>query len=261
MAEFERETVYEKARDADVKAQNREDFMKRWFAIALSVGFATALSRMPWIEDERSFLISAPLDWGQINQIMRLFAAGVATLLSWEGYLLSIRGKPLWDGARFYIDVFLVTLYLILLLTSSSSQFWIGIHTFTFLIYILWDFLSIKVHPDQYILSNKEEYTSRRKIYAGVFKGSPDIKHGPIVTLTWPVYLVTLSITYYCFFDTAERSYPVVTILYFGLILFGLWGYRAAKQDETSGLSARILWVLGCSATAVTLAWGVRFIL
>lgn len=59
-AEECRQTAFEKmsrgnmamqtAKQPDKKsliAANREDFMKRWFAIALSVGFATALSNMP----------------------------------------------------------------------------------------------------------------------------------------------------------------------------------------------------------------------
>lgn len=250
--------VKEKPSDAEVKAHNREDFMKRWFAIAVSVGFATALSRMPWIESQSIFLMSLPLDWNQINQIMRLVAAGTATLLSWDGYLLSIRTKPLTDSARFYIDVCLVALYLILLLTSASPNFWIGIHTFAFLIYIIWDFLSIKVHPAAYILNNEENYISRKQIYGGVFRGSIDIYHGPIVTLTWPIYLLALSATYYGLFDAAEKSSPVVTILYFLLTLFGLFGYRAAKQDRTSGLAARILWVLCCSLIAILLAFLVK---
>ncbi len=48
---------------------NREDFMKRWFAIAISVGFATALSNMPWLRDGAIFDQNRPVDWEQIKQV------------------------------------------------------------------------------------------------------------------------------------------------------------------------------------------------
>lgn len=254
MATFECKCDSKQPSDGEVKSHNREDFMKRWFAIALSVGFATALSRMPWIENQLIFMTDRAIDCQQANQVMRLSAAGIATILSWEGYLLSIKTKPLIDAPRFYIDVFLVILYLILLLTSSSPHLWIAIHCFTFFIYIFWDFLSVKVHPSAYVLDEKDFYQSRYKIYLGAITGSKSIYHGLIVTLTWPFYLLTLVVTYYFLFNRLERSLPCVTFLYLALVLYGLYGYRSAKGDRDSGVVLRIQKVLVSSLGAIVLA-------
>lgn len=236
------------------RAENREDFMKRWFAIALSVGFATALSRMPWLTEGRIFRPDLPIDWDQVNQGFRLVVAATATLLSWEGYLASIRSKPLTDGRRFYIDVILVTLYLILLLTSSIPYLWIWIHALTFTIYIFWDFLSIKAFPEQYIINDRGVYDARKKIYLGVLRGDPDIYHGPLVTLVWPIYLATTALCYQFLFDLEEKSSPLVTSLFFVFILYGLIGYREDKGNKMRSACGRLTNVLLASLSVFFLS-------
>lgn len=247
--------------DEKVRAQNREDFMKRWFAIALSVGFATALARMPWVENKLIFMPSLDADWNQINQGLRLCAAGIATLLSWEGYLISIGTKPLIDGGRFYIDVGLVTLYLILLVTSGSQQLWVGIHALAFMVYIFWDFLSIGVYRSTYVLENHDKYLTRTDVYRGILTRNKDIRPGPTVTLVWPIYLVALVSTYYGLFDVDQRADRFVTTLYFVLVLVGLFGYRHSKQDMKSSRNALILRVISYALVAVLAALFVRCVI
>jgi hypothetical protein len=125
--------------------------MKQWFAIALSVGFATALAEMPWLKDGVIFDSTLPVDWTQIEQVARLSVAALATVLSWDGYFLSITNKPIEDGPRFTIDVLLVFLYLFLLLTSKFPYFWLWIHATAFALYIAWDYLSISRHRSAYV--------------------------------------------------------------------------------------------------------------
>jgi hypothetical protein len=102
-------------------AELRHDFMRRWFAIAISVGFASTVVRMAWVQNGT---------WPahpEAEQIARLFVALLATVLSWEGYLTSISEKKLFDFARYLIDILLVFMYLFLLLTSQFPLFWLSI--------------------------------------------------------------------------------------------------------------------------------------
>lgn len=242
------------------KAEIRADFMKRWFAIALSVGFATALSRMPWIEKGLIAKPELPIDYEQINQALRLMAATAATLLSWEGYLNSIRTKPLTDGIRFYIDVLLVTIYLVLLLTSASQHFWIWLHFSTFVIYIFWDFVSIGVHRHAYIISGDVKDFSRRSIYKYTILGNAHVRHGPLVTLIWPIYLLTIAVCYQTIFTVAERGTLPVTALYFSLVVLGLLGYRGDKARLDRSPFKRFLRVVGASLIALFLSLGLDLI-
>ncbi len=209
--------------------------MKRWFAIAISVGFATALSNMPWLRDGAIFDQNRPVDWEQIKQVARLATAAVATIMSWEGYLLSISNKPLGDERRFYIDVFLVFLYLFLLLTSKFPFFWLWIHAAAFGLYCLWDFLSIKEHPQAYTnhLSSEGPYLPRvGEVYRGTIRGDLRIYHGPLVTLIWPIYFVTLPISYQFLLPGEIRERASTTIVYAVLVVYGLLAYRSDKRNR-----------------------------
>jgi hypothetical protein len=215
-----------------VIATNREDFMKRWFAIALSVGFATALANMPWLQFGVIFEPSLPVDWGQIEQLARLFVAAFATVLSWDGYFRSIENKPIEDSARFFIDVFLVFLYLFLLLTSKFSYFWLWIHATAFLFYIAWDFLSIRKYRDAYINPGAAEdfCPSIKAIYIGSLGDDPKIYRGPAVTLMWPVFFWALPLSYQFALTELDRAKPITTFVYAFWVLCGLLAYRHDKK-------------------------------
>jgi hypothetical protein len=81
------------------------------------VGFATTVVNMSWVKAG-----SFP-DYKESEQLARLAVAMLATILSWEGYLLSIQKKPLQDIWRYILDVCLVFIYLFLLLTSKFPHF------------------------------------------------------------------------------------------------------------------------------------------
>lgn len=220
------------SRNKSVVAINREDFMKRWFAIALSVGFATALANMPWLKNGVIFESSLPIDWGQIEQLARLFVAAFATVLSWDGYFRSVENKPIEDGARFSIDVFLVFMYLLLLLTSKFSYFWLWVHATAFLFYMAWDFLSIRKYREAYINSGAPEdfAPSVKDIYVGSLGGDPKVYRGPAVTLMWPVFFWALPISYQFALTELDRTKPITTFLYTLWVLFGLVAYRHDKN-------------------------------
>jgi hypothetical protein len=62
------------------QAKSRADFMKRLFAVAVSVGFASPLTRMGWITNGTA---PSGAEW---QQIVILATALLATIGSWEGY-------------------------------------------------------------------------------------------------------------------------------------------------------------------------------
>ncbi|QZP09130.1 hypothetical protein [Caenibius sp. WL] len=215
-----------------VIAINREDFMKRWFAIALSVGFATALANMPWLKYGVIFEPSLPVDWEQIEQLARLFVAAFATVLSWDGYFRSIENKPIEDSARFFIDVFLVFLYLFLLLTSKFSYFWLWIHATAFLFYVAWDFFSIRKYRDAYINPGAAEdfAPSIKGVYVGSLGDDPQVYRGPAVTLMWPIFFWVLPLSYHFALTELERAKPITTFVYAFWVLCGLVAYRHDKN-------------------------------
>ena len=86
------------------------------------------------------------------NRILELFTALVATLLSWDSYLLSIKEKKLTAFDRFAIDVLLIFIYMFLLITSKYVPILICTVATIFLLYVLWDALSIRDYPDRYKL-------------------------------------------------------------------------------------------------------------
>lgn len=230
-----------KLTDAEEKARSdlakdREDFMKRWFAIAISVGFATALSNMPWLKSKVAPDLDLPIDWDQVKQIARLSIAVIATILSWDGYFKSIKSKPLIDGSRFSIDIFLVFLYLVLLLTSKFGDFWLFIHAIAFFIYCIWDYLSIRIYPREYIRNDpkKEFNPSISDIYIGSVSGSFNVYHGPAVTLIWTIYFWSLPLSYRFILNEAERNQPLTTFVFAAFVLMGLWFYRT---DKSKGFS------------------------
>jgi hypothetical protein len=228
-------TAEERRRQNRLKAaaKNREDFMKRWFAIAISVGFATAVSNMPWLHDGRIFEQNLPVDWDQIKQLFRLAVAVIATVLSWEGYLLSISTKPLKDGARFFLDVSLVFIYLLLLLTSKFSYFWVWIHAGVFPAYCLWDYLSIRQYPKAY--ANRPPASNRyiptiSEVYQGSLGDNPKIYRGPAITLMWPIYFGAVALSYQFVLWPVDRDKLSTTVAYTVFVFYGLYEYRRDKR-------------------------------
>lgn len=65
----------------------RKDLMQRLFAVAISVGFAASVNKIPWIKDGTAF------DQKDALNCLVIGTALYATVLSWDGYLLSISKK------------------------------------------------------------------------------------------------------------------------------------------------------------------------
>lgn len=223
----------------ETAASLRADFMRRWFGIAISVGFATTVVSMEWVQN------GTTPNYTEKEQLARLAVALLATILSWEGYLLSIQRKPLADFGRFLLDVLLVFLYLFLLITSKFSSFWLFLHALSFSLYIAWDFLTILLYRDKFVTN--EVPVSLLGVYWRGLIGKADIDRGPIITIFWACYFLVIYLS-------SNRQIPFATFVYAGFVLLGLVGYRLDKGHfrnralvtpvATIGLSAFVLFLL-----------------
>jgi hypothetical protein len=211
----------------DIWADYRLDLVRRLFAIAISIGVGAAIVNARWVRE-------GTLPAGQeVEQIAIVMLALFATVLSWDGYLMSVRKKPLHDWPRFAIDVFLVFIYMFLIVTSNKSNFWLPIVCVMYALYVLWDGLSVLQFPTVFDSSTGAE--SRPKIrtlgrvYLRALGNAREIDRGPLISLAWAIYFfVLLAIT---------RKFPNLNVI--GAVVFaalGMWLYRCDKAWIRSGV-------------------------
>jgi hypothetical protein len=193
----------------------RDDFMRRWFGVAISVGFAATVVQMGWVHGGR------PPSYSESEQLARLLAAGAATVLSWEGYLMSISTKKLYEFRRYLVDILLVFVYLFLLLTSRFSYYWLALHAITFGLYIVWDCLTARSHPEWY---RAAPGTPLLKMYWRGLIGN-DVDRGLAITLIWSLYFVWL-------WRISQARFALDTFILAAFVLLGLAGYRSNKSDR-----------------------------
>ena len=232
--------VAKEVKDADTgPAAVRSDFIKRIFAVAISVGFAATLSNMRWIS-----LGQWPSD-AEIEQIMRLLVAFMATVLSWEGYFVALDQRPLNGLPRFIIDVTLVFLYMIFLITTNNQIAFMPILSMIFGLYFIWDVLTIREHLWHYdksvvkSASHNIGYGNVVEIYILAAKGRAGISRGPLITFVWAIYIVLLLVMSLA----AETTRQSVLVTCFGAFL-GLTLYRVDKQYKF-GMNLRLLAAAG----------------
>jgi hypothetical protein len=130
----------------DPVAVDRSDLIKRLFAVSLSVGFATQITRMAWLIAGR-----APSS-EDIPDLILLITSLIIVVLSWDGYLPVLRRYPLKDRQRFFLDIMIVFFYLILLQSSHGRAVmtWLYIINIIFILYILWDIFTMRVAGADY---------------------------------------------------------------------------------------------------------------
>ena len=235
----------------EAQTDDRADLLRRLFAVAISVGAATTLYQMRWVQDGRPPCIA------EYQQLLILVAAMAATVLSWDGYLWSIEQRPLRNFWRFTIDILLVFIYLFLLITSKLLTWWLFTHALIYLLYAVWDFLSVRdwiatfyppdTPPDTFTI---------RGVYVEGFKDGAIESRGPIITLVWGVYFWTLCGLNYLivprFSGLGLRDYIVATA---ALVVQGLYLYRQDKIIRYS-MRQRIAWIaILLLADAAYLGW------
>lgn len=213
--------------EKEPQAEFRLDLVRRLFAVAISLGVGTAIVRADWIAQSR-------LPHGQeIEQIAIVLLALFATVLSWDGYLMSVDRKPLNDWPRFAIDVFLVFTYMFLLVTSNKSNFWLPIVCVMYSFYVLWDALSIRQFPNLFDASPAAKDRMRILTVARVFGlaivNGEGIDRGPLISLVWAAYffaLLAITLRY--------PSFNVFAAIAFAAVGMGL--YRTDKAKRRNGV-------------------------
>ena len=224
----------EKPATASVRAAIRDDFMRRIFAVAVSVGFATTLSNSAWLKHQR-----LP-NGAEIQQFAVLLTALTATLLSWDGYLASIAKKPLERSTRFVIDIALVFIYMTLLLTASNPHWWLAIIVVIFGLYFMWDVLSVREHFHAYRVGGAPEGKSASAgqiaaVYRDGFLNGDDVAKGPIVTALWWLYFIGLFVA---------DGLNVVPYQLWAMCAFALAGLFFYRYEKAHALRS---WPRACS--------------
>jgi Ca2+/Na+ antiporter len=184
------------------RAEIRGDLIRRLFAVAISIGLATSLTQMGWVSSGTWPTLK---DW---NQLSILGTGLILTVLSWDGYLASIEAKPLhgdWSW-RFFIDISLVLIYLLFMLTSQVSHYWPFILMVTFILYVVWDFLTVREYVGSYDAelkpsapedSHKASIHKVLQIYYRGFRRCQNTSQGPVITLSWAIFFVLFAGVYY----------------------------------------------------------------
>jgi len=177
---------------AETPGETRAGFIKVLFSVTVSVGFVATLLKMTWILNASW---PTTLEWQQLAILTTGF---VMTVMSWDGYLQAVQKKPLENYLRFFIDILLVFLYLFFLISSGHPFFWPWILLVIFCLYVAWDALSIRDYLYQYD-TNFTECTKYRAtiseivdVYLGGARGLSIFDKGPIITLTWAFFFISL---------------------------------------------------------------------
>ena len=142
-------------RGSESLADDRKDFIRRFVAVAVSVGFASRLIHMSWIDD-----INKLFEREQIEQLVRL-ATGIFVVVSgWEWYHRDLKDRPLNYPWRFYIDVAVVTYTIVFLYASNNEGIWLFSLVAIFGLYVLWDIAAL-------IEFGRASTVLREKIWSG----------------------------------------------------------------------------------------------
>jgi len=209
----------------DLWADYRLDLVRRLFAVAISIGIGSAIISARWVKEGD---VPNRTEWEQIAiVVLALFA----TVLSWDGYLISVHKKKLYDRSRFTIDVVLVFTYLFLFATSNHSRFWLPIVCWMYTLYFLWDALSViqfphLYDPDDQSKSNAISFVG--KIYWNGLRDKPNVDRGPIITLSWMIYFFMLLMI--------NWHYPNYNV--YGALCFGGCGLALYRHDKSYRVGA-----------------------
>ncbi|MDV7341355.1 hypothetical protein RYZ26_17230 [Terasakiella sp. A23] len=204
----------------------RKDFIKRLFAVAVSVGFASTLINMHWV---KGTTFPSPEEW---EHLFILLTGLVATIGSWDGYFQALEKAPLEKFGRFLIDIFLVFLYLILLVTSKNQYLWVFLLSAIYLLYWFWDILSVIEHDEKFILDGEKHPTWTKfkilqHVYINGLKHKAGVNKGSAITFIWTVFFIAEAIL---FLNTNDQNIIGLAAINIGALVL----YRVAKANRDS---------------------------
>jgi hypothetical protein len=190
--------------DSDkARSAGRADFMKRFFSVAVSVGFASKIGDFKFLSS-----LTVP-NAEQLHQLVLLMFAMVIVVGSWEFYFVSIEKRPLIDWQRFTTDIIIVSLYIVLLLSVKNFDVFLFYLLLIMLAYIALDVLSMRAHPRQYGLPKFSVSNVARLYKNGAlnYTGKTETtKIGPFITLWW---FVVYSLLFWFHLGCAAKFYSV----------------------------------------------------
>ena len=160
------------------------DLIDPMFAVALHIGLTEGIFKEPWITNW-----SNPTDV-DLFHLFTFLVGFTALALSWVGYHDSILSKPIKGIVRFIIDIILISFYALLLIHYKDFQAFLYILSLIFLIYVVWDVFKFVEHTDKY---DKD-------------LGRFDRFRREIVTLTWTVIIIVITISSYFYSNPANKG-------------------------------------------------------
>jgi hypothetical protein len=204
-------------------AENRADFIRRLFAVTVSVGFANQLIAMDWVRDTRWPAV------GELPRVFFLFLGLFLVIQSWEGYFVELEKRSLETRGRFYVDAVIVFAYLVLLSVSNGTAAFLLVICIIFFLYIVWDFLTFREYYAQYGAIN-----GRLATYGGgvarAICGASELRHKLSTLVAFLYFLVIYGI--YLQIKSLHWSRYAIGLA----VLLGLVGYRWDQDKRYNSL-------------------------
>lgn len=167
------------------QATDRADFMKRFFAIAISIGFASQL--------DKAFAWASAFRWPSSTELgvdCLLICAIIVSIGSWEAYFKSLKNTPLNDWPRFYSDVATVSLYVLLFKSVSNFDAFRLYLVLIYINYVIWNVLSIHINPVKYDISDRSFRSVSGLFFVGFTSWGKNSKvRGPFLVLFWLIVI------------------------------------------------------------------------
>lgn len=186
--------IAELPRDEELKRRSdaRLDFVRRFVAVAISVGFAGVLVKMNWLAEG---------SWPSLReweQLFRLSTAFLVILLGWEWHHKDLGIHKTTSVKRFIVDVAVVIASLIFLISYAHELIWLGSLVAIFALYVVWDLVNFSEDP--------------------TLSGRPNAFRGPLTNGLWLFYFVGI----FCLALLLSPTF-VHTVLVCIAIVTGAW--------------------------------------
>jgi hypothetical protein len=202
-------------------AKNRADFIKRLFAVTVSVGFANQLIQMKWVKDNQFPGV------GEFPHIIFLVLGLFLVIQSWEGYFVTLEDRPLEDPARFYIDTTIVFAYLVLLSVSKGTATFLFVICVIFFLYIVWDLLTFREYHPEYNVADGRVATYLCNTAKAIRQ--PSTLRPKLLTLLAFAWFLEVYGTYLQIKKVPGSIYAIAAAVF-----LGLWVYRSDQARRSN---------------------------
>lgn len=210
--------------------------------MAVSIGFASKISEIGFLSS-----LTRP-STNEIHQLILLILAMCVVIGSWEFYFSSVSKRPLIDRSRFYVDIAIVSLYILLLLAAKNFEVFLFYFMDVMIFYVVWDTLTMRIYPTQYGIPTFT-FKNLLHVYMKGIRwrtGSGIIKSTPVISVWWTIIFVVVFLYH---FNNPINFYVGVTINASIYIL-----YRADQRIQLG-----MVWRLASFAAIVALYSGSRW--